>query len=605
MKFGVRGMSAKHVILCGGAKLSARGGAWKSIAPINLALGTGVHDVHLRLHDLTKAMTANVSDVHADLLEIAAFIYAADQAVRRGGKAEFEYGLKWRRHLWFEIPVRTPEFWMAPAVHDALQEVLTFLSDDDYELHFSKLKKPPPVDGYLDFRKGGVDSSGIEEVMLFSGGLDSFGGAIKEIVDGHRKVALVSHEPTTKVGAPQRRVVEALTKQLGGTAPAPFHVQVELNKGKSLGREYTQRARSFVYAALAAVVARMLGRDRIRFYENGVVSFNLPLSMQCLGGRASRTTHPQTLAGFSKFFEAVFGCPFAVENPFLWKTKTDIVREVKAAGFGKLCATTISCAHTWERTTAHSHCGRCSQCIDRRMVTLAAGLEPDEDPPGMYEADLMTHPWTDPEECTLVERYVGMIKEVGRIEAPHTFLTRFPEVAKALRHAGKDPKAIAQAAFDLHRKHAEQVSSALVSAIRDRAADLLNGDVPTSSLLGIAVGLLGQPTDRAGERPASPGGGSAHYEKPTADRSTFTFHFGSGSCELGNSVEFKLIERLCRSPGVFIDTGTLMEDVWDGRVVQRNTIAKTACNLRRKLKESVAGIRIDGDQKDHYRLTML
>lgn len=596
-------MSAKHVILCGGAKLSARGGAWKSITPIKLALGDGVHDVHLRLHDLTKAMTANPPDEHTDLLEIAAFIYAADQAMGRGGKIEFEYGLKWRRHLWFEIPVRNPEFWMTPAVHDALREVLTFLSDDDYELNFTKLKNPRAVDGYLDYRKDGVDSSGIEEVMLFSGGLDSFGGAIKEIVDGRRKVALVSHEPTTKVGAPQRRVVEALNKQLNGTAPAPFHVQVELNKGKVLSKEYTQRARSFVYAAFAAVIARMLGKDRIRFYENGVVSFNLPLSMQCVGGRASRTTHPQTLAGFGKFFQAMFGSPFTVENPFLWKTKTDIIREVKAAGFGKLCAQTISCAHTWERTIEHSHCGTCSQCIDRRMVTLAAGLAPDEDPPGMYAADLMTHSWTNPEECALVERYVGTIKEVGGLGTPHVFLTRFPEVAKALRHAGKDPKAIAQAVFDLHRKHSEQVSAALVGAIRDRAEDLLKGIVPTDSLLGMAVGLLGAAKPNATEPTATPEAGATHHDRPTADRSTFTFYYGSGSCELGNSMEFKLIERLCRSPGVFLDTGKLMEDVWEGRVVQKNTIAKTVCNLRRKLREDkVPGIKIDGSQKDHYCL---
>lgn len=595
-------MSAKHVILCGGAKLSARGGAWKSIAPISLVLGKGVHDVHLRLHDLTSSMTANLSDVHTDLLEIAAFIYAADQAVRRGGKAEFEYGLKWRRHLWLEIPVRSPDFWMAAGVLEPLREVLTFLSDDDYELNFTKLKKPPAVDGYLDFRKDGIDSSGIEEVMLFSGGLDSFGGAIKEIVDGQRKVALVSHEPTSKVGAPQRRVVEALNTQLNGTAPAPFHIQVELNKGKSLGKEYTQRARSFVYAALAAVVARMLGKSRIRFYENGVVSFNLPLSMQCLGGRASRTTHPQTLAGFGKLFTAIFGTAFTVENPFLWKTKTDIVREVKAAGFGKLCATTISCAHTWERTNEHSHCGTCSQCIDRRMVTLAAALEPDEDPPGMYEADLMTHSWRDAEECTLVERYVGTIKEVARLETPHAFLTRFPEVAKALRHAGDNPKAIAQAAFDLHRRHAEQVSSALIGVIRARAPDLLHGRVATDSLPGIAVGLLGTAAAVASEAPGSSEGETAHYDKPTADRSTFTFHYGSGACQLNNSMEFKLIERLCKSPGIFIETDTLMEDVW-GRRVQTNTVAKTACNLRRKLGEAkVTGITIDGGQKGHYRI---
>ncbi len=598
-------MSAKHVILCGGAKLSSRGGAWKSIAPVNLVLGNGVHDVHLRLHDLTSSMTANLSDVHTDLLEIAAFIYAADQAVRRGGKAEFEYGLKWRRHLWLEIPVRNPDFWMAPGVLEPLREVLTFLSDDDYELNFTKLKKPSAVDGYLDFRKDGIDSSGIEEVMLFSGGLDSFGGAVKEIVDGRRKVALVSHEPTTKVGAPQRRVVEALNKQLNGTAPTPFHIQVELNKGKSLGKEYTQRARSFVYASLAAVVAQMLGKSRIRFYENGVVSFNLPLSMQCLGGRASRTTHPQTLAGFGKLFTAIFEREFTVENPFLWKTKTDIVREIKASGFGSLCATTISCAHTWERTNAHTHCGTCSQCIDRRMVTLAAGLAADEDPPGMYQADLMTHPWTDPEECTLIERYVGTIKEIGTLGTPHAFLTRFPEVAKALRHAGKDPKAIAQAAFDLHRKHSEQILGALAGAIRDRAEDLLHGRVATNSLPGIAVGLLGASGATTAPTAAPPVVGAHHYDKPTADRSTFTFHYGSGSCKLGNSAEFRLIERLCRSPGVYLDTGKLMEDVWDGQRVQKNTIAKTVSSLRRQLKTTVTGIKIDGSERGHYCLATI
>ncbi len=605
-------MSSKHVILCGGATLSARGGDWKQIAPVSLAIGDGVHDVHLHLHDLTKSMSENPSDVATDLLEIAAFVYAADQAVRRGGKSEFEYGSKWRRHFWIELPVRQPQFWADEKIQGPLREVLTFLSDDDFEFHFTKLKKPQKLDSYLDFRTGGVDSSGIEDVMLFSGGLDSFGGAVKEIADGKRKIALVSHQPTTKVGAPQRKLVEALNKHLGGTAPAPFHVQIELNKGKALGREYTQRTRSFVYACLAAVVARMLGKNRIRFYENGIVSFNLPLSMQSLGARASRTTHPQTLAGFGKLFTAIFDRPFTVENPFLWKTKTDIVRELKTGGFGKLCAATISCAHTWERTNQHTHCGTCSQCVDRRMVALAAEMGPEEDPPEMYEADLLEHAWTKPEDCTLVERYVGTNKEFAALKTPTEFLSKYGDVAKALRHAGNDPKTIAQSAFDLHRRHAEQVNHALVRVIQTRAQGLLNNKVPTNSLLGIAIGLVGNaPVVAAASTNAqSPAAAAAaplanqtHYGKPTADAGTFTFYYGYGSCFLGNSVEFRLAERLAKSPGVFIGIGKLMEDVWDGRTVQKNTIAKTACNLRRKLKDAtVTGITIDGGEKDHYRI---
>jgi len=61
-------------------------------------------------------------------------------------------------------------------------------------------------------------------------------------------------------------------------AKKPFHVPVWINKEKALGREFTQRTRSFLYASLAAVVARIFDLWRIRFYENGVVSINLPIS---------------------------------------------------------------------------------------------------------------------------------------------------------------------------------------------------------------------------------------------------------------------------------------------------------------------------------------
>jgi len=604
-------MSAKHVILCGGAKLSTRSKAWRQVTPIPLSIGKARDQVHLHLHDLTKPMMQAPPDAAEDLLEIVSYLYAADQAVRRGGEAEFEYGTKWRRHFWFEIPVRQPDLWSQPKVVDTLREVLTFLSDDDYEFNFKKLRNAPSLDQYLDFRKGGVDSSGIEEVMLFSGGLDSFGGAVKEIADGRRKVALVSHVPTNKIGAPQRSLVDGLNKHLGGTAPAPFHVQVELNKGKSLGREYTQRTRSFVYAALAAVVARMLGRDRIRFYDNGVVSFNLPLTLQSLGARASRTTHPQSLSGFAKLFSAIFDTPFAIENPFLWKTKADILTELKAGGFGQLCAGTISCAHTWERTTQHTHCGTCSQCIDRRLVAIAAGMGPDEDPPEMYKTDLFEHEWNDPAENTLLEGYLRTNKEILALKDTTAFMSRFGEMAKALRHASEDPREVAQSAFELHRRHARQIDEALVRAVRDKAQGILDHQIPTNSLLGIAIGLgATQPSD-ASEGPARStadvdGKPEDLVNRPTADRDTFCFLYGSGCCYLGNSMEFRLIERLCQRPGFFVGHAVLIEDVWDGYPAHKNTIAKTASNLRRKLiAAGVSGIMIDGKNKGNYVLRVL
>jgi hypothetical protein len=76
----------------------------------------------------------------------------------------------------------------------------------------------------------------------------------------------------------------------------------------------------------------MIGLSRLRFYENGVVSLNLPPSAQVVGARASRTTHPGVLAGFGALFTALLGKEFVVQNPFLWDTKTDVVKRVAGPG---------------------------------------------------------------------------------------------------------------------------------------------------------------------------------------------------------------------------------------------------------------------------------
>src|SRR5207302_64111 len=131
-----------------------------------------------------------------------------------------------------------------------------------------------------------------------------------------------------------------------------------------------------------------------------------PLSPQVLGGRATRSTHPQTLVGFEKLFSHLFECDFAVENPFAWKTRTHVLSEIKAAGHGDLCALTSSCTHTIAMTTEHTHCGRCSQCVDRRISSLAAGLDETEDPPIRYRSDVLVDP-RDGADLILVERYHG------------------------------------------------------------------------------------------------------------------------------------------------------------------------------------------------------
>ena len=112
-----------------------------------------------------------------------------------------------------------------------------------------------------------------------------------------------------------------------------FHVPIWANLDERLGRESTHRTRSFLFAALGAVTARLFGLDRITFFENGIVSLNLPPLAQVVGARATRGTHPQVLAGFRRVLSEVVGQSFDVANPFRWLTKAEVVERISVNGF--------------------------------------------------------------------------------------------------------------------------------------------------------------------------------------------------------------------------------------------------------------------------------
>jgi len=288
---------ADRIILCGGAPRPPRA---KREHLLELRLGNGEEDVKLRITDITNRLSSELPDELTDLVELASYIYCADQAITRGGDGVVAFGRNWRRKFSFHVPVRKPELWSSQPVVAALQNTLGFLSEDEYDFHFYKQRSPAPMQTYLELAAGTEAVDALDEVLLFSGGLDSLGGAVIEAVRDRRRIALVSHRANPKINSKQKLLVKDLRTHC--TGPKPFHIPVWVQKGQALDREYTQRTRSFLYAALAAVVARAFGLSRIRFYENGVVSLNLPISEQVVGSRATRTTHPQVLNGYAALF---------------------------------------------------------------------------------------------------------------------------------------------------------------------------------------------------------------------------------------------------------------------------------------------------------------
>ncbi len=473
----------EHLVLCGGTEQTQTATGWC----LPLDLHGSSRNVRLKISDISQRLLANIPDVLVDLLEVACYVYAADSAIKRGGITDAQMGARWRRHFRFVIPVRRPELWSSDSVSAALVETLTFLSEDNYEFEFRSIVDAPAMAEYFDFEDTSETAFTPDEVVLFSGGLDSLSGAIKELSQPGHNIALVSHRSASKIAGVQKHLVEQLRSKFG--ADRVLHVPVWANLDGSLSREPTHRTRSFLFAALGTVTARLFGLDHVRFFENGVVSLNLPLAGHVVGARATRTTHPQALAGFGSVFFEVLGRHFGVENPFVWNTKTEVVERISANACGDMIRDTRSCTRVHDMTRLHPHCGQCSQCIDRRFAVLSAGLE-KEDPAEAYKVDLLTGERPAGPDREMALAYVRSVSRIQQLEDV-AFFARYGEVSRIVDYFAEPADAVAERILDLHRRHAAAACRVFDEAISAHASAFREGSLAADCLLCLVVGQHG------------------------------------------------------------------------------------------------------------------
>ena len=468
------------VILCGEAAARLAGED-----PIRLALSGTHQNITLKLEDISERMLAGVPDVLTDLLEVATYIYCADQLVSRGGDSMRALGADWRRRLRLVIPVREPDHWSGP-IADRLSDLISFMSDDEVRFEFERARDPPRASAYLGLarRQTGREPTD-DEICLFSGGLDSLAGAAVRLARGDRRLLLVGHRPSTKIERRQRDLASALGARYPGRV---LHIPVRIAK-RGLGAvDNTQRTRSLLFAAIGAVVARLADRDRLTFFENGIVSFNLPIAEQVVGARATRSTHPRVVSDLSQFLSALVGSQFKIDHPFLWLTKREVVTRLSDAGHADLAPHTVSCSSVYGMTRLHTHCGRCSQCLDRRFAMLAAGLE-RFDPQEMYAVDLFSGARDAGHDRTMAEAFVRHAREMHQLD-DIAFVGRFGgHLARAANAVhGMTADQVVRSAIDLHRRHGAAVVGVLEHAIQAAALELAEGTLPDSCLLRMAAG---------------------------------------------------------------------------------------------------------------------
>jgi hypothetical protein len=366
-------MIKPRLSLCSGVSVPAGDALCAGRHVVELSTQGEDANVHIRLMDLARVFDQHLSPRLEDALEIAAYVYAADCATQRGGAwADDDTAEPWKRDMRFVIPVRDLSFWERTDVNQLLPQILRFLADDTFAFEFRQDTRVNVRQAYLEF---GPDEDwpfhGIDRVLMFSGGLDSLAGAAETAAAGG-KLVLVSHRPVSTQSSRQRQLFELARS----TWNVPMiHVPVWINKDEKLGREPTQRTRSFLYATLGAAVAASVNAQGVRFFENGVVSLNLPVADEVVGARVSRTTHPYALHLFSLLLSQVVGRALAIDNPYLFMTKREVVENLAANRGSPLIGYTCSCAHQGIfQSRTRWHCGTCSQCIDRRIAIVAAGL---------------------------------------------------------------------------------------------------------------------------------------------------------------------------------------------------------------------------------------
>jgi 7-cyano-7-deazaguanine synthase in queuosine biosynthesis len=545
--------------------------------------------VNLEIEDLSKRLADNIPDVLTDMLEIAAYVYCADQFTTRGTSQMSEMGAEWRRQFRFKIPVRCLEVWSKPDVREALTETLGFLSEDEFEFEFVQGANSLPLQSYLPLNDPTAQAISPDEVVLFSGGLDSLAGAADAMLGAGKHVALVSHRGSKMIASKQNDLIAGLRERTD--AGSFFYVPVKVNKGQEEAAEFTQRTRSLMFATLGLIVARMFGRKDLSFYENGVISINLPIAEHVLGARASRTTHPRVFTDCSRLFSLLLSDVFTVRNPFIWKTKSDVVRVLAQRQCEDLISRSFSCTRVREATRRKQHCGVCSQCIDRRFGILAAGLTA-QDPADNYVVDLFAGEHQPGPALTMMESYVLRAQKLATM-SQQTFVSTYGQIFRAIPHLPGSADENVKRIWELHRQHGQEVIGVVDNELKSRATVTAMAELPPTSLLSMVVSPIAkQPayTDPVEAEPTAAVQAAADKHDYTWKRIPFaidakmrTVVFERG-LEMGGGV-FGLIASLAQDFEEDLDAGTFHDQY---RFVKARTLARRLNIDEQSLRQRVS-----------------
>jgi hypothetical protein len=314
-----------------------------------------------------------ISPEAADLLYLSMFVFAADRKLPRSSGID-----SWSRNIKLIVPALCKEKWDGQA--PLLVDILNYLSGDVWSIEFYK-REPTDYETRIEknLAQQKIEEPNIDTVCMFSGGLDSFVGAIDLLVTT-KNAYFISLYGGGKGAKPYQDIlIESMTSNYGIDSKQFF----QFYAAKINGEEDTTRTRSFMFFSHAIAVASCLRQHtKLTIPENGLISLNIPLTYSRLGSSSTRTTHPYYMSLLQELISSL-GIDVAMHNPYQFKTKGEMIIECKDQRFMKAnINSTMSCSHPdGERYKSKPprHCGICLPCLVRRAAIFRAGLKDPSD----------------------------------------------------------------------------------------------------------------------------------------------------------------------------------------------------------------------------------
>ncbi|RPI13293.1 MAG: hypothetical protein EHM58_18735 [Ignavibacteriae bacterium] len=448
-----------NIFVCNGAKIprSLKNLKYKNIAYINYDIKDENTLLHIGLPNFVTDVR-HLSNNVKDLLEIASFVYAADRMTYRGDINSVEYN-KWSRSFHFIIKVRDFEFWNQSTVKIKLSKALKFISGDkDFSFTFEK-DRPIHENDLFDKEEFKFNPINKIKVILFSGGLDSLSGVLDSLINSNNDICLVSHKSSQPgITHTQKEIVKRLKKDF----PNRFeHYLFKCNLTRIRAAEETQRTRSFLYSCIAFALSTAYSKNEFYFYENGMTSINFLDRQDLINSRASRTTHPQSLGLISDFLKE-FNPKFNICQPYFDKTKTDVVEMFKILNKEDYISSAVSCSRTFLKDENHSHCGGCSQCIERIFAVYSNSMEKYDGELGLYNFNFIKDDIPDEVIKNQIIDYVRLALEFSKMNIDNFYSKKLEDLELLSGYVNdSNEDDLVNIIFELVKRHSNQIETAI------------------------------------------------------------------------------------------------------------------------------------------------